>query len=111
MAKPRKSSPKGKSKKRDASGAGKKDKIASSRPKKTSKAGGKAKPKKHAKPALSKPKQLGGVKPIGMLAADDDPLGACYYVDNFGQNVCEETTKSQCASISGSKFIAGGRCI
>src|SRR5262245_26145068 len=45
------------------------------------------------------------------MAAAQDPLGACFFVDQFGQNVCQQMTKSACAAIQGGRFVAGGRCI
>ena len=86
----------------------KKAKPAAKVTKKPTKATGKRKPRKQEKEAAVSRKPVSSVKTLGV--AGDDPLGVCYYVDNFGQNVCEETTQSQCTAIPGSKFIAGGRC-
>jgi hypothetical protein len=68
----------------------------------------KRKPREQKKKASVERKMVSRVKTLG--EAENDPLGACSYVDNSGQNVCEVTTQSQCTAIAGSKFIAGGRC-
>lgn len=54
-------------------------------------------------PATSRPRAK------AIAAAGDDPFGACFFTDNFGQNVCQQTTQSACAKIPGSRFLPGGR--
>jgi hypothetical protein len=38
-----------------------------------------------------------------------EPMGACFWVDNIGQNHCNVTTQSQCTNLKG-KFFPGKRC-
>ena len=45
------------------------------------------------------------------VAAADDPVGACSWVDASGQNHCKVTTQSLCKNIPGSTFDAGKQCI
>jgi hypothetical protein len=49
-------------------------------------------------------------QPELLLAAIGEPMGACVWVDNIGQNHCTVTTQSQCSKLPKSKFYAGKRC-
>jgi len=70
-------------------------------------------PKKPSKDVINKkeskrPKKLTTFKGTS-LAAIGEPMGACFWVDNIGQNHCNVTTKSQCSTLKGT-FFPGKRC-
>jgi hypothetical protein len=49
-------------------------------------------------------------KPNPVANLVDNPVGACYWVDTFGQNHCKMTTQSACKGVPGSMFRANKQC-
>jgi hypothetical protein len=39
-----------------------------------------------------------------------EPMGACFWIDNIGQNHCTVTTQSQCSKLPKGKFFPDKRC-
>jgi hypothetical protein len=61
-------------------------------------------PKKSASSSRNKPVKK------SFASATLDPIGACYWVDNTGQNHCTVTTKSLCQKQPNSTFRQNKQC-
>ena len=75
--------------------------------------------KKVAKKKPSRPAKKVQAKAVAGVTAEvgsvaqidsDDPIGACYWLDNTGQNRCEVTTKSLCQKKANSTFRLNKQC-
>jgi hypothetical protein len=57
-----------------------------------------------------RPKRVPKRAPKQATRRGANPLGACFFTDASGRNVCSQMRKSQCDAITGSRFVEGGRC-
>lgn len=71
---------------------------------------GKAQSKKPTVPAAAPRLEFtAAMAPAAVEASDDNPLGACFYVDGDGRNRCKVTTEDECDGLSGT-FRPNKRC-
>lgn len=68
--------------------------------------------KKKKQTATRKPTTLKSFAHINTEALADigEPVGACFFVDDTGQNQCKLTTQTQCSKLPNSQFFPNKQC-
>jgi uncharacterized membrane protein len=86
-----------------------KTKMKRSSPSQRKKAASKKKSRQKA-PARAQELVLAAAGLVETASTAEDPVGACYWVDDSGQNRCKVTTQSDCQDITGSTFRPNKKC-